>query len=150
MRSARRTYACGVATANSRTGTTSIHRPSKRVNLTRRSASATLKALGAQGMRANVARTNGRLMIRIGLLGPNDAPELFAAFERSRTLHEPWVTPPASEAELRDSLGAPPEIRLSYGIRVDDGSLAGVVNINPIIRGAFQQRVPRLLRSVPV
>jgi ribosomal-protein-alanine N-acetyltransferase len=77
-------------------------------------------------------------MIRIGLLGPDDAPELFAAFERSRTLHGPWITPPASEAELRGVLAAPPETRLSYGIRVEDGNLAGVVNINSIIRGAFQ------------
>ena len=77
-------------------------------------------------------------MIRISLLGPDDAPGLFAAFERSRSLHEPWVTPPGSEEELRDSLSAAADVRLSYGVREEAGRLAGVISINAIIRGAFQ------------
>ena len=77
-------------------------------------------------------------MIRICLLGPDDAPELFAAFERSRALHEPWVTPPGSEPELRESLGAATDVRLSYGVRAEAGQLAGVINISSIIRGPFQ------------
>jgi ribosomal-protein-alanine N-acetyltransferase len=76
-------------------------------------------------------------MIRIGLLGPDDASELFAALERSHALHEPWMTPPGSEEEVRDSLDAPADVRLSYGVREETGQLAGVININAIIRGAF-------------
>ncbi len=77
-------------------------------------------------------------MIRIGLLGPDDAPELFEGIVRSRALHEPWMTPVAAEADVRESLSQPPNVRLGYGIREDSGQLAGVVNINSIIRGAFQ------------
>jgi ribosomal-protein-alanine N-acetyltransferase len=77
-------------------------------------------------------------VIRIGLLGVEDAPELFAAVVRSRALHEPWITPVATEAEIREGLSRPPDVRISYGIREDSGRLAGVVNINAIVRGAFQ------------
>jgi ribosomal-protein-alanine N-acetyltransferase len=48
------------------------------------------------------------------------------------------VAPPDSEQELRDSLGASADVRLSYGIREEAGQLAGVVNISSIIRGPFQ------------
>jgi ribosomal-protein-alanine N-acetyltransferase len=77
-------------------------------------------------------------MIELDLLGPDDAPELFAAFGRSRALHEPWVTAPESEDEIREGLSMPADVRRSYGIRVEGGALAGVVNVNAIIRGAFQ------------
>lgn len=77
-------------------------------------------------------------MIEVRLLGIADAPELFAAMLNSRALHEPWVTTPASEDEVRASLDTPAEVRLSYGIREETGQLAGVININAIIRGAFQ------------
>lgn len=77
-------------------------------------------------------------MIRVGLLGADDAPELFEAIVRSRALHEPWITPVATEAEVREYLSQPPNVRLSYGIRDEPGQLAGVVNINSVIRGAFQ------------
>jgi [ribosomal protein S5]-alanine N-acetyltransferase len=76
-------------------------------------------------------------MIQVGLLGVDDAPELFAAIVRSRALHEPWITPPATVLELSESLGWPPDVRTAYGIREAAGQLAGVVEINSIIRGAF-------------
>lgn len=77
-------------------------------------------------------------MTRIALLGPDDAPELFAGFMRSQELHQPWVTPPVSEAALAETLGRSADVGLSYGIRDDEGDLAGVININSIIRGPFQ------------
>jgi len=77
-------------------------------------------------------------VIRIGLLGADDAPELFEAIGRSRALHKPWITPVAIEAEIREGLSQPPDVRISYGIREDSGQLAGVVNINSVIHGAFQ------------
>jgi [ribosomal protein S5]-alanine N-acetyltransferase len=77
-------------------------------------------------------------LIRLTLLGADDAPELFAAIARSRALHEPWITSIATETELREYLDQPPDVRVTYGIREDAGRLAGVVSISAVIRGAFQ------------
>jgi ribosomal-protein-alanine N-acetyltransferase len=76
--------------------------------------------------------------IELGLLSVADAPELFEAISRSRALHEPWVTPPASLEELESQLNQPPDVRIGYGVRDDAGHLVGVININSVIRGAFQ------------
>jgi ribosomal-protein-alanine N-acetyltransferase len=76
-------------------------------------------------------------LIRIELLGVEHTLELLEALGRSRTLHEPWVILPSTERELREYLKAA-ETRISYGIREPGGGLAGVVNINSIIRGHFQ------------
>lgn len=43
-----------------------------------------------------------------------------------------------TEAEIREYLSQPPDGRISYGIREGSGRLAGVVNINSVIRGAFE------------
>ena len=86
------------------------------------------------------------------LLGRADAAELLAAVVRSRELHRPWVAPPDTLAGLQEYLDQPQTVRLSYGIRETGGGLAGVVNINHIIRGAFQSgfrlegRSPRYLQ----
>jgi ribosomal-protein-alanine N-acetyltransferase len=77
-------------------------------------------------------------MIRVALLCADDAPELFEAVSRSRSLHEPWVTLPSTPAALREYLDQPPEVRISYGVREGGGHLAGVINIGSIIRAAFQ------------
>lgn len=77
-------------------------------------------------------------MIQLELLSPAEAPELFEAILGSRALHEPWVTPPATVDELRESLSRASDTHIAYGIRESAGQLAGVVNINSIIRGAFQ------------
>ena len=77
-------------------------------------------------------------MIRVVRLSAEDAPEVFEAITRSRALHEPWVAPPAGLAELQEHLGQSPGVRISYGVREGAGHLVGVININSIIRGAFQ------------
>jgi ribosomal-protein-alanine N-acetyltransferase len=77
-------------------------------------------------------------VIRIGPLGADDAAELFEAIVRSRALHGSWITPVATEAEIREYLSQPPGVRIGYGIREESDALAGVVNINSVIRGAFQ------------
>ena len=77
-------------------------------------------------------------MIRVVRLCREDAAELFAAVGRSQALHRPWVTPPATLQELQDYIDQPPETRISYGVREEGGELAGVVNINSVIRGAFE------------
>lgn len=76
-------------------------------------------------------------MITVVRLGREDAAELLSAIARSQELHHPWVTPHRNLSELADYIDQPPEIRLSYGIREAGGELAGVININSIIRGAF-------------
>jgi [ribosomal protein S5]-alanine N-acetyltransferase len=77
-------------------------------------------------------------LIHVGLLGVGDAAELLDAINRSRALHEPWVFLPATEEDLREYLSQPEEARITYGVREAQGRLAGVVNINSIIRGHFQ------------
>jgi ribosomal-protein-alanine N-acetyltransferase len=76
--------------------------------------------------------------VRVQRLGPGDAGELFAAIARSRTLHGDWVTPPASAEELRATLAQTGDGNARYGVRAEDGALAGVVNLTSIIRGPFQ------------
>ena len=66
-----------------------------------------------------------------------DAADMQAAVVRSRALHHPWVAPPDTLEGVRRYLGDPLETRLCYGVRADDGELGGVVNLNAIIRGAF-------------
>jgi len=76
--------------------------------------------------------------VRVVRLGVEDAEELLAAIERSRELHRPWVSPPDTLEALQLYLGAPAETRIPYGIRAADGGLAGVINIQHVIMGAFQ------------
>ncbi len=76
--------------------------------------------------------------IQLRRLNGDDAPELFDAIARSRDLHLPWVTPPASVAALQASLERAPDMRIAYGVVQDAGELAGVVNLSSIIRGPFQ------------
>ena len=67
------------------------------------------------------------------------APEFLAAARRSRRLHARWVAPPADEAELLEYVKARQgPIAYGYAIRSPDGALAGVINLNGIVRGLFQ------------
>jgi [ribosomal protein S5]-alanine N-acetyltransferase len=77
-------------------------------------------------------------LICVTRLGPADSLELLDAIGRSRTLHEPWMVLPSTEEELREYLSQQAEVRITYGIREAQGRLTGVVNINSIMRGHFQ------------
>lgn len=67
------------------------------------------------------------------------AHDFLAAVRRSRRLHGRWVTPPANEEELRDYIKAREgPIAYGYAIRNPEGALAGVINLNGIVRGFFQ------------
>jgi ribosomal-protein-alanine N-acetyltransferase len=64
--------------------------------------------------------------------------EFLAAVRRSKELHGQWVSPPRTPRQfdaymkrLRD------KTHLSYWIVTDEGQLAGVININQIVHGAF-------------
>jgi ribosomal-protein-alanine N-acetyltransferase len=76
-------------------------------------------------------------VIRLERLGPSHAEEMFAAAERSRALHRPWVELPATRAAMAAHLAAPDTVSVRYGVREPGGALAGVVNLNAIIRGLF-------------
>ena len=60
------------------------------------------------------------------------------AVGRSRNLHRPWVSPPASFRDYRAYLESLGERNIGYFVTTAEGELAGVVNINEIVRGYFQ------------
>ena len=76
--------------------------------------------------------------IRPGSLA--DENEFLTAVRRSRSLHHPWVQPPATAEAYRDYLSKQQESRnLAFFIWHDDPrGLAGVVNLNEIVHGCFE------------
>jgi len=64
--------------------------------------------------------------------------EFLAAVKRSRKLHGRWASPPATP-EMFDAYldRLRKQTHLSYWVRTDLGDLAGVFNINEIVRGVF-------------
>ncbi|MGW2037439.1 GNAT family N-acetyltransferase [Streptomyces virginiae] len=70
-----------------------------------------------------------------------DGPEFTARVRESRDLHRPWLFPPATVEEYE-----PYAARLTGGdtrtgflvCELATGALAGFVNVNNIVRGAFQ------------
>ncbi len=82
--------------------------------------------------------TNGQ----VGIRRPNaqDCDEFLAMVECSKGLHEPWVTPPGTR-ELFDAYVRSRDRAGDDGFLVCEagsGKIAGVVNINCIVRRAFQ------------
>ena len=73
--------------------------------------------------------------------GGGDCRAFLSALRRSRVLHKPWITPkPASRREFAKYLNRFASGR-SFGflvIHASSGELAGMININDVIRGAFQ------------
>lgn len=69
-----------------------------------------------------------------------DQEEFLALVAASVTLHRPWMTPPSTAtafaAHLRRYAG--PDEQSLLVCRRDTGAIAGMVNINSIIRGRFQ------------
>ncbi|MFE0578672.1 GNAT family N-acetyltransferase [Streptomyces sp. NPDC058874] len=84
-------------------------------------------------------REGGRVGLRPYRL--SDGPEFTARVRESRGLHRPWLFPPATIEEY-----APYATRLTAGdaragflvCELGTGALAGFVNVNNIVRGAFQ------------
>ncbi|MDQ0993938.1 GNAT family N-acetyltransferase [Streptomyces sp. V3I7] len=70
-----------------------------------------------------------------------DGPEFTARARESKDLHHPWLTPPTTD-EAYTAYAAPLiEDPARAGFLVcekDSGALAGYININNIVRGAFQ------------
>ena len=64
--------------------------------------------------------------------------EFLAAVARSKALHGEWVSPPATEASLARNLARfKNPTHVGYWIITESGKLAGVININEIVRGTF-------------
>ena len=64
--------------------------------------------------------------------------EFLAAVARSRKLHRRWARPPQTATELEDNLKRMQTgSHLTYWVCTEDGELAGVININEIVRGLF-------------
>jgi len=61
------------------------------------------------------------------------------AVRSSRAVHDPWVRPPSSVAQYRAFLRRTRSpAHLCHFVCTEDGSLAGVININEIVRGSFR------------
>jgi ribosomal-protein-alanine N-acetyltransferase len=60
------------------------------------------------------------------------------AVRRSKALHRPWVSAPNTSERYRAYLKRTRKpTHLSYLVRLDTGELAGVINVNEIVRGGF-------------
>lgn len=72
------------------------------------------------------------------LPSPKRRDEFLDAVARSRKLHAPWVSPPSTiekfDAYLR-RLESPAQV--SFWVVTEENQLAGVININEIVRGVF-------------
>ncbi|MGV9453549.1 GNAT family N-acetyltransferase [Streptomyces sp. NPDC003635] len=72
----------------------------------------------------------------------DDAAEFTARARESKDLHHPWLFPPDTASDYAAYAGRLIEDPTRAGFLVceksDGGSLAGFVNINNIVRGAFQ------------
>ncbi|MER7540165.1 GNAT family protein [Streptomyces sp. NPDC097704] len=81
---------------------------------------------------------------RVGLrpFSPGDAEEFTARARESRELHRPWLFPPctteAYAAYAGALMGDPARAGFLVCERADGGAIAGFVNINNIVRGAFR------------
>ncbi|HET8898467.1 MAG TPA: GNAT family protein [Rhodanobacteraceae bacterium] len=72
--------------------------------------------------------------------GVEDASAFLAAVRASRSLHHPWVAPPASAGQFSAYLArmAQADHAAFLVCRVDNDAIAGVINLSHIVRGVFQ------------
>lgn len=95
---------------------------------------------GAEGVGARrraASATGARVYLRAP--APGDASRLAALARASRRLHRPWVYAPETARAVGRLIRAagPSRQRLLVCRRADD-AVVGVVNLNEIVRGAFQ------------
>ncbi|MGC4066349.1 MAG: GNAT family protein [Polyangiaceae bacterium] len=67
-----------------------------------------------------------------------DADSFLQAVHRSTGLHAGLVEPPTTQVAFQKYLNPDQQVCLKFAVRNGEGDLVGVVNINAIIRGAFQ------------
>ncbi|MFF3721090.1 GNAT family N-acetyltransferase [Streptomyces erythrochromogenes] len=88
---------------------------------------------------STLLREGGRVGLRPYRLA--DGPEFTARVRESRDLHRPWLFPPATveEYEPYATRLAEGEARAGFLVcELGTGALAGFVNVNNIVRGAFR------------
>ncbi len=71
----------------------------------------------------------------------DDGPEFVARARESRDLHRPWLFPPTTPVAYATYAGRLIEDPTKAGFLVcerDSGAIAGFININNIVEGAFQ------------
>ncbi|PIM69215.1 RimJ/RimL family protein N-acetyltransferase [Streptomyces sp. JV178] len=71
----------------------------------------------------------------------DDGPEFVARARQSRDLHRPWLFPPTTPVEYATYAGRLIADPTKAGFLVcerDGGAIAGFININNIVEGAFQ------------
>ena len=92
-----------------------------------------------QGEAADDVVASGRRVL-LRTPRPADAPLLLAAVQRSRRLHAPWVSPPATPqaySRFLEQLQLPQ----NHGwlvVHRRSGELAGVINLTNIVMGVFR------------
>ncbi len=65
--------------------------------------------------------------------------EFLAAVGRSSKLHRHWARPPKTDEEFKENLRRLKSgMHIGYWVCTEDGELAGVININEIVRGVFR------------
>jgi ribosomal-protein-alanine N-acetyltransferase len=84
-------------------------------------------------------RDPARVPVHLETPSPEHARAFLAAVRRSRAFHRGLVTPPRDRAQYRAYLArlAGP-FHDGHFVCVTDGALAGVINLNEIVRGRFQ------------
>ena len=81
--------------------------------------------------------TSARVLVRSPT--PADREAYLAAMRSSRKLHRPWL-PAATDETFDRLLRCVEDDRFEPGLvcRIEDGALAGFINVNEIVRGLFQ------------
>jgi ribosomal-protein-alanine N-acetyltransferase len=77
--------------------------------------------------------------IRLERISLGREREFLAAVRRSRGLHRPWSSPPATPAAFRRHVAALSGPRcVGYFVLTSDGALSGAVHVTEIVRGVFR------------
>jgi [ribosomal protein S5]-alanine N-acetyltransferase len=70
----------------------------------------------------------------------SDEEEFVAAMQASRSLHRPWLYAPQTPEDYREYLvrALRQTTQFFLACRVEDGAIAGFLNLSEIVRGSFQ------------
>ena len=70
----------------------------------------------------------------------DDQEEFIARMRASRALHRPWISMPDTPEKYAAYVArnSDPRVALFIACRVDDGAIAGFLNISEIVRGPFK------------
>ena len=93
----------------------------------------------APGPPGRSTRSRGPARVELRSPTPPDRAEFLAAMHARRTHHRPW-SPPAPDATFDRLLRCVNDERYEPMLvcRIEDGAIAGYININEIVRGVFQ------------